>query len=449
MCGRGRGPSARPLARLLLGAALLVPPLASASAQVVKPTDRRQLPGADTRDRQEADTAPVKADPNAAGTETGMDDSYKAKGVNLESFLLLPKFEVDERFNSNLFAETLAMGDFQTILRPAFVLNSRFPRHALNVTGQIEDTENLRFTQDNRLDGFIATEGRYDLGRNAFATGAFRYSATHEDRGSNNDAQGRTPTPIETLGGEFGATAHDGRYSFGVSGTATRLTYGNVVTSAGAPVANDLRDRTEATGTLRAGYELFPGYSAIVEGTANTRQYDSLLDLSGFNRSSDGYTIMAGAGVDVTSLLRGDVLVGYMEQFYQDTRFQTFDGPSVKVTLNWTPNRETLIVPSLERSINETVLAAASSFIHNAVNVLARYEARRNIILTGFVSYSYDEFPGTSSYTSTYEGDLRIAYAINRNFYIGTDVDYKNKSSDLVNRSYDQFILGIRLGSQF
>jgi len=438
------------LLRLLFVAALLSPDAVPAQAQTVTPTDRRQVPGQNNdRAPQNADTAPVKADPNDGDTENGIDDSYRARGINLESFLLLPKFEADEKFNSNIYGETLAKGDFQTVLRPSFALHSRFPQHALNVSGQLEDVEHIRFTQDNHLDGYIQTDGRYDLNRAAFINASFQYSGTHEDRGDNNDAQGRTPTPIESVGGTIGTTVQDGRYSFGVSGTGTRLTYGNVSSSLGTPIANDLRDRTEGTGTLRAGYELFPGYVAVAEGTANTRQYDTTADASGFNRDSDGYVILTGVGLDITSLLRGDFLAGYMQQFYQDPRFKPEGGPTIKVTLDWTPDRQTLIVPSLERSINETTLASASSFIHNSVSVMARHELQRNITLSGFFTYGYDEFPGTSQFSSTYQGQVRAAYALNRNLYLGTEVSYENKSTSLANRSFDRFILGLRLGTQF
>ena len=207
--------------------------------------------------------------------------------------------------------------------------------------------------------------------------------------------------------------------------------------------------RSGVTVRVRGSYEMFPDYAAFTELSANTRKYDSKSDRNGLERDSHGYRAEAGVGVDLSQLLRGDFLVGYFRQDYKDSRLSDPSGLSVRATFNWTPDKLTIVVPSLERSVSESITQGASALVRTTGSVLVRHEMRRNLILTGIASVSRDELQGVNNQDAwLYEGRMRATYAFTPELFVAGEAAYKRKYSELDTSSYRQTVFFIRLGAQ-
>ncbi|HYD31384.1 MAG TPA: outer membrane beta-barrel protein [Azospirillaceae bacterium] len=378
-------------------------------------------------------------------------DSYQPKGVDLGSFLMLPKFEVDEVYNSNLFAtETDAKGDFVTVARPEVRLRSRFKEHALNIGALVEHYRHQRHESDNRTDGQVEVDGRYDLTAETAANYFGQIFARHEDRGSPDDARGLKPTPIQGFANRVGLKHQFGRYTVLSEVGLDRREFDAVTTSLGNRISNADRDRWELQARLRGSYEMFPGYAAVVETSGNSRRYDQDRDRNGFERNSNGYRVETGIGVDLSQLVRGDFLVGYFGQRYNDPRFTDPQGVSVRATFNWTPTALTIIVPSLERSINETTTLGASAMVRNSFNITVRHELERNIVLSAYGNVAYDQMSGVNDRNAwTYEGKAKAIYAFTPEIYVGAEAGYRDKQADAAGESFQQTTLMARLGLQY
>ncbi|WP_084536423.1 outer membrane beta-barrel protein [Azospirillum halopraeferens] len=376
-----------------------------------------------------------------------VDESYQPKGVELGSFLLLPQVEFEQRYNSNLYARpTDEKSDFQTRIAPEFQLRSRFSRHALNLTARAEQNYFRRFTNDNHLNGQIVGQGRYDFDRSWEGTGLLEYARQHEDRGSPDEAGGEKPTPTNSFTGQVGTKVVTGRYTFSGDLQAVRRHFEDVGTGGGATINNSDRDRMEYRALVRGAYEMFPGYSAVAELQANRRKYDDEFDDLGYNRSSHGWRAEAGIGVDVTQLIRGDFLVGYLQQDYEDSRLRDPGGLAFRAVFNWTPSRLTVIIPSLERRVQETTTRGASSIVSSTASLLIRHEYSRNIVLTAAASVTMDDFKGVDQTNWTYDGRGRVIWALAPEYYVGSELAYRKRTSNVASSEYDQYIISVRLG---
>jgi len=407
---------------------------------------RRQGSGAKiTREADPEDKAKSRDDSER------LHDSYQPKGVDLGQFLFLPKLELDETYNTNLFAtQTDKRSDFVTVIRPELKLRSRFKEHALNLSLLAEQYLHKRYNSDNRTDLQFDVDGRYDFSSETQATYFGQLFSRHEDRGSPDDVRGLEPTPISGFVNRGGFKHQFGRYTVVSEVGVDRRVFGSVSTAAGTTVRNADRDRWELLARLRGSYEMFPGYAAVTEVSGNRRIYDDSRDRAGFDRNSYGYRVEAGIGVDISQLVRGDFLVGYFAQNYRDARFKDPQGLSVRATFNWTPTTLTIIVPSFERSVNETTTASASGMVRNAFNLTVRHELERNIILTGYGSVAYDQFSGVKNRDAwTYEGRARVIYAFTPEVYTGGEVGYRNKRSQAETESFTQTTFMLRLGLQY
>jgi hypothetical protein len=325
-------------------------------------------------------------------------------------------------------------------------LRSRFSNHALNFAGRVEQYLFREYTSDNHLDAQAVVDGRYDIERTWEVTAFSENYRRSEDRGSPDDVGGKKPTQTYGTVNRLGTKYQTGRYTFGGELSASRRIFEDVDTSTGVTVNNSDRNRWEYLALGRGAYEMFPGYLAVLEASANKREYDSSLDDAGFNRSSSGYRIEGGIGLDISQLIRGDFLVGYLHQDYEDRRFKDPSGPSIKATFNWTPSRITVVVPSIERSVLETTTARASAMIRTGASILVRHEYQRNIVLTGFGSVNYDEYEGINEASVTYEARARVIYALAPEYYVGSEIGYRRRNSEIDGQSYGQGVVAVRFG---
>lgn len=429
---------------LAMAGVALVAILAAAPVQA-QPREDTRRPGAGAAKI----TAPSDSaqDDDGKGDGERVDDSYQPKGIDLGSFLLLPQVETEQSYNTNVFAqETSQKGDFVTRIAPEFRLRSRFSNHALNFTGRVEQYLYREYTSDNHLDGLALIDGRYDIERNWEVNLVSENFRRSEDRGSPDDVGGEKPTLTYGTVNRIGTKYQAGRYTFGGEFSANRRIFEDVDTSTGTTINNGDRNRWEYQALGRGSYEMFPGYLAVLEASANKREYDSRLDDAGFDRSSSGYRIEAGVGLDISQLIRGDFLVGYFQQNYEDPRYKDPRGPSIKATFNWTPSRITVVVPSIERTVLETTMTRAAAMVRTGASLLVRHEYQRNIVLTGFGSVNYDEYEGINQASVTYEARARVIYALAPEYYVGGEVGYRRRNSEIDGQSYGQGVVALRLG---
>lgn len=413
-----------------------------ATAPTVDP--RRATSGA----KVTAETAP---DQDSAGghDEKRVSESYQPKGVDLGLFLLLPKLENELTYNSNVYAtRSNVKSDFIATVRPELALRSRFAQHDLSFRMMAEKYVYRTYKNDNHQDFQTDVNGRYDVQPGTELTLFSQYFSRHEDRSSPDEAGGVKPTPTQGFITRLGGKQEMGKLTLSGDITAQRLMFDRVATSSGTTVLNDDRDRWEVEGKLRGAYELFPGYAAVTQVSANTRRYDDAFDRNGFERSSHGYRVEGGVGVDISQLLRGDFLVGYLSQNYRDARLKDPSGVSVRATFNWTPDKLLIVVPALERSVSETTRSGSSSQVRTTGSVLVRYEAARNILLSGFLSAAYSENSGQKPTDWLYEARARGIYSFTKELFVGAEAVQKIKQVQGETGGYNQTTLMLRLGLQ-
>ncbi|MGA1856157.1 outer membrane beta-barrel protein [Azospirillum sp. 11R-A] len=386
--------------------------------------------------------------------DSGADDkervqaSYQPKGVELGSFILFPAIENEVLFNSNIYStRDNVKADIVDKVMPEIKLRSRFSEHAVNFTARAEQFLYRTHDAENHLDANIMADGRYDLSRDWEANGLLSFNRSYEDRGSPDAVAGEHPTLTNTYSTRLGSKQRSGRMTYAAVLTLDRRLYGDVSTSTGTAINNSDRNRIESEGTVSASYELFPGYAAVAELSANRRRYDDRRDDLGFERSSWGYAARTGVSVDLSQLVRGDFTVGYMAQDYEDSRFTDPHGLSVRASFNWTPSKLTVVVPSLERSIQETTASQTSALVRTSAGLLVRHELERNIVLTASGKVFNDYYEGTRQSNWTYEARLRGIWALAPEYYVGAETGTRVRTSTVKSSEFTQTVMLLRLGA--
>ncbi|HET6522264.1 MAG TPA: outer membrane beta-barrel protein, partial [Geminicoccaceae bacterium] len=344
-------------------------------------------------------------------------------GIRAGGFLIFPEVTVAGSYNDNIFATPDdEIDDLITLVSPEISVQSQFSRHAINLNTGADLGFYLDENDENFQDYFVGVNGRLDVLREAAFTGGARYSHEHEDRGDPDDVGGAEPTEFDRFGADLGYQQTFNRLNFRVLGTAERLDFDDVPAAGGVTIDNDDRDRNEYNALLRVGYAVSPRLRFFTEGRYSIVDYSEDLPGVDFNRDSDGYEVRAGADIDLTAVLFGEVFAGYRWVDYDADVFDDSDGFSLGAGLTWNVTQLTTIELAARRDVEETTEAGASGRFTTVAEVEVHHELLRNLLLNGLVGYRNDDYEGIDRTDDTFTFGVGATYLMNR--YLNLELAY-------------------------
>jgi len=365
------------------------------------------------------------------------------------TFTLFPSVALGETYDDNIFATgSDRSDDFVTTIVPALRAQSDWAQHSLTLTARSEIGRFLRSGNEDYEDFNIGANGTLDVTRQTKVTGGLSLTNDHEERGSANDVNGRTPTEFNTVGGNLGLSHKFNRVTLGVDGGATDYDYNDVSTSIGTIINNDDRDRREYTASARAAYEIQENYEAFVRGSWNRRTYDTAVDDAGINRDSKGYGTDLGIRIDLTGITQAELFAGWYKQNYTESTLKDPDGINYGANIIWNATALTTVRLNLARNVTETTIAAASSSVDTNAGVRVDHELRRNILLNGRVGYTNTDYQGGGRDDDIFDSGVGARYLINRNFAVEGDYRYLFKDSTDTTAGYVRNQFSVKLITQ-
>jgi hypothetical protein len=410
-------------------------------------------PGADTPGLQADQTAGQGA--LVSVLQTSRPD-YDAQGQHLGSFVLLPTLDVTETYSSNVYAATTdAKKDFFTTVTPVVSLNSSWDRNFLGATLGGEIDRYAQFVSENISNFNSLVSGRYDILQGVYISANGGFQLLHEPRGSPNAVNGEFPTEYHVGRGELSFVKDNAVIGLKLDGSITHFDYFNVP-AAGSPQSTILetdRDRTEYDIVAEATYELAPHYRAVLRASGNDRDYDQKYDPGHFQRSSTGYEVDAGVALNIASKVDGEFYIGYLDQSFDDPRFTDAGGLGFGANLLWNVDGVTSVRANLSRSVEETIVIEASSFIQTALSVSVEHEFRQNILASVGFNYAHQAYQDFGRVDDIYGFNIEGRYLLTRNLATSLDVGYTSKVSNAIGDAqlspYNQAIVALRLRLQY
>lgn len=380
---------------------------------------------------------------------------YDAQGAHVGSFILLPTIDLTETFTSNVYAETFDnKSDFFTTLTPAVSFNSGWDRNFLGASVSGEINRYSRYVSENTSNFSGSASGRLDILQGMYVNGDGGYQILHEPRGSANAVNGKVPTEYHLAHGEIGYVKDNSIIGIKLNATINDYTYFNVPAAnrPGQIIETD-RDRTEYEVTGRVSYELAPQYRAFIQASGNERDYAQKIDFGGLQRSSTGYQVDAGASLSIASKVDAEVYIGYLHQDYDDPALSPASGLGFGADLLWNVDGVTSVRGALSRTVQETIVVQASSFIQTALSVSVEHEFRRNIVASAAFTYTNQNYQDFGRDDDIYGVTLEGKYLLTRNLSTSLDVGYTKKVSNAIGISqlaeYEQALVAARLRLQF
>ena len=173
-------------------------------------------------------------------------EDYDPLGVRLGRYILDPTIDVLGAYDSNIFATpSHTSSDFVTTITPALNLQSDWSRHALGIKAQGEIRQFAVHTTEDVNNVSVLANGRYDIARDVYLLGGGGYQLLHEDRGSPDVLQGKSPTEFTVTSGNAGFVYAPSRLGLRLDGTVDSYGFDNVSTGDGGVINETSRDQSK------------------------------------------------------------------------------------------------------------------------------------------------------------------------------------------------------------
>lgn len=356
---------------------------------------------------------------------------YDPVGIRIGSWDLFPQLDLTGQYDDNIFATSSnKKNDFIGLISPSVRLNSDWSNHALNFSSGATIGKYKTFSGENFEDFFFSGGGRVDVRRSTNVYGSAGYTRSHESRGDPDNVGGAEQTILSVVDPKAGVFHSFGRLSVRADGLYRMVDYDDVTAVGGGVINNDDRDRDEFRGIGTIAYEVSPRVNTFVRGSYNTVEYDSRLDDGGFIRDNDGFEVVAGAGLDITGLVFGNVFAGYISQSYDEPRFPTISGVGFGADVTWNVTPLTTLKALIERTVRQTTsTTGGAGILQSQFGGSVDHELLRNLILSASGTLTLDEFEGIDRDDGVYSVGASARYLINRYLRVSLGYNFQKRTS--------------------
>jgi hypothetical protein len=385
--------------------------------------------------------------------------------LRLGNFLWVPRAELDESYNSNIFATTTSSAhDFITALAPGFDLVSNFPRSALNLHGSAVLQAYADHRAQNTQSGIISVDGKLDVtaGSSLYGTASVEhpyiaYGSPNSPGSPGSPANVAQPVTywnyIATAGYQQGGR----RFSYQVDVGVSASQYNAAQLVGGGVLPQSSQDATVPSAAVRASYEIIPDYLGYIRVAGSRFDYTHVAPAA---TSPNFSTYRADLGLQILPrhLISGAGYAGYLVQSSAQSGIGSTSSPDFGGNLTWSITRLTTLTFTGLMTFNTGTPSsggvavtgpAGNSYLTRTFTVNADHELLRNLLLNLNFTYGNDSFQGITRTDNSLTGAAGFKYFVNQNLFLGGLFSYERYISTVSGASFTQGILTLRAGTQF
>lgn len=414
----------------LLSLASLLAPVASACAQ-------------------SGTTSPSVAPPRPSERQT---KDFDPVGGRIGSFFLYPTIETRIEYDDNILAlPDEGAGDVELTLRGALALESRWERHSLQLDGYVEQNFHGKFSTEDVMEGGGRVRGTLDIDRDTSARLVASLDALAEDRANiTSTSQARRPTRFRRADTLISVARNVGRVELIGDAQMVMLDFDDAEAANGSLVEQDFRDSVYLRGSLTTLVELSPRISGLVRGQVDRLTYSGNPSIPDpFDRDTTGYAIEAGAKLELSNLVFGEIRAGVLHRKVDDPGTRGLTGVSFGANLTWNPTPLTSVRFFADRQVEEGGSQLVSGNIRSSVRAEAEHELLRNLILEARGSFARIETIGQINVDAQeYNLMAGATYKLDRNIRVFARADRFQRFADnefFQEFTRNRFTLGVRL----
>lgn len=359
---------------------------------------------------------------------------FEPVGGRIGSFFLYPSLETRIEYDDNILAlPDDGAGDIELTVRGAVQLKSTWQRHSLEADAYIQQNFHQEFTTEDVMEGGARVRGRLDIDRDTSARLVASLDSLAENRANiTSIAQARQPTRFRRADTQLSLARQFGRVQLIGDAQFLVLDFDDAIGAGGTSIDQDFRDSVYMRGSLTTLVELSPRVSGLVRGQVDRLTFNGNPAVPDpFDRDSTGYSVEAGAKVEFSSLLFGELRAGVLHRAVDDPSAQGLTGLSFGANLTWNVTPLTTVRLFADRQVEEGGSQLVSGNVRSQARVEAEHELLRNFVLEASASVARIDTIGQIE-TSADEYNLMVGatWKLNRNLRLFARADRFERFAD-------------------
>jgi hypothetical protein len=376
-------------------------------------------------------------------------------GVRVGDFFWYPRAELDQAYNSNIFATTTGFTyDLITALTSSFDLLSNFSSNSLNLHAGSLLQIYADHPAQNTQDGTFSVDGTLGVTAGSYLYGTAQVAHQHISYGSPN-SPGNIAQPVTYWADSATAGYVQGgqRFSYGVDLGVTSAQYNAAQLFGGGVLPQSSQDATAYSAAVRGSYEIIPDYLGYIRVGGSLFDYTRLMpgvispNFSTY-RVDLGLQILPG-----NRIITGEAYVGYLVQKFAQSSLGSTSTPDYGGGITWSITPRTTLGFSGVLTFNTGtpgagLPSAGNSYLSSVFTASASYELLRNLQLGLTGTYINNSFQGITRTDNVFVLGLGARYQVNRNLFLGGEFSYAEQNST-GGRPFTQNVLAVRAGTQF
>jgi len=373
-------------------------------------------------------------------------EPYDPVGIKMGSFIFFPELELSGDATSNLFYSPKAHADVAFDVRPSARFVSNWTTHAFEFSARGFATFYNEYSTENDKAYTLEARGRIDISKRTNLQIVASHDVGQESRSLTNARDVGTRPDITTDRLAAALNHRFNRLTLQLRGSVADYVYGPATTD-GVTFSNAALNYTAYEQAVRATWSFKPALSAFSEVVTNQRNY-SQLDPAGLDRSSTGERYRAGLGFGTTGeVLRGELSAGYGVQHPVNANLPDAQGVIFDANATWRATPLTSFLLTARSDFIESQILGVS-FVHSQqAGLEARQSFQRNLIGTAGISYTNNDYIGSSITEQDVRETVGLEYYLNRETMLFTRYTHVDFSSGFAGSSYtsDAIRIGMRL----
>jgi opacity protein-like surface antigen len=267
----------------------------------------------------------------------------------------------------------------------------------------------------------------------------------HEERSSPDAVNGVEPTLYRDGGGYVGLGWRGEDLGLRVGASLRRLDYDDVDGAPPGPavIDNDDRDRTTGEFGGRVSYRIAPERDVFVQALYDLRDYD---EAPAVDRDSGG--MQAAVGVSgALGPVRGEAFVGVMAQDYDEPGFDTTTALDLGAELSWRPAPDASLSVVLDRTIEETTIAAASGYVSTSLGLRGSKRVAPNLSARAYAFVTQNDYREITRTDYLTELGAGLRWHHTPHVFFGVDYGLTERASDVAGADYLTHTVMLRAGA--
>lgn len=345
------------------------------------------------------------------GVADRMLPAFAAQGTSVGAFDLYPGLAIGGLYSSNVFANNAnRRGDVALVLRPELTVRTSAGPYQVAAYARGDVRRYSRYTSENTEEVLGGLQGSVAVGALSSLSAGVSYGSLIDPRyAADSPVNAAKPLEFDAFNAFGGGTIEGANTRVIFRGDVTSLRFHETPSTDGGTLLTRDRDRTRYQGLVRVERALGPALSVYGAGTVNKIDY-RFTTCCGLTRNSKGFGAYVGSSFEVTSLMRGDVRVGYIRQDFDLAGIRAISGFGALGTLVYFPNRLWTITVNGESSVEDSGVPGSGGFLHRGGSVRADHELRRYIIASFEGGYFRDTYRGLPRRDSLPFADAGLTY---------------------------------------